>query len=374
MALIPYFARIQFDFGARRLLAEELAALGVRRPLVVTDRGVVSAGVLQRALESIASLAPPVFSDVAPDPHLAVAEAAASLYARERCDCIIAVGGGAAIDTAKAVALVVSHEGPLEQYRTDAGGAARIGPQIAPLVAIATTAGTGSDIGRGLGISRVPGNPKMVLASVHLIPKVAICDPELTLGLPAQVTAGTGIDAFSHAFEAFLSPAVNPPVDAIALDAMARLWSHLPAAVSRGADRAARWEVMMGATESGMCFWKGLGPAHALSIPLDTLGLHHGTLVGVLLPATVRFLGDAVPDKLVRLRAALGLGRDADLGTELSAFNRRIGLPGGLREMGVKAADLPGAAAAASAGFFNQSSARRGTAGDYLALAQDAFG
>ncbi len=130
----------------------------------------------------------------------------------------------------------------------------------------------------------------------------------------------------------------------------------------------------MGATESGMCFWKGLGPPHALSIPLDTLGLHHGTLVGVLLPATVRYLGDAIADKLPRLRSALGVSPDADLADALTAFNRAIGLPASLHDMGVSAEDLPRAAAVAAESFFNLSSARRGAATDYLALARDALG
>ena len=245
---------------------------------------------------------------------------------------------------------------------------------MAPLVAVATTAGTGSDIGRGMGIARAPGEPKMVFASVNLIPKAAICDPELTLALPPSITAGTGIDAFSHALEAFLSPAMNPPVDAIALDAIVRLWRQLPTAVERGADRTARWEVMMGATEAGMCFWKGLGPAHALSIPLDTLGLHHGTLVGVLLPAVIRFVSGAVPGRLARLRGALGLAPETDLAAALASFNRRIGLPSSLREMGVTADQLPAAAQTAAESFFNRSAARRGTAADYLALAEDALG
>src|SRR5579871_2757796 len=223
MALIPYFARIQFDFGARSLLGAELDALGVRRPLVISDRGVASAGVLSQALQSIAARDAPVFDGVAADPHVAIVEAAAETYRAGRCDGLVAVGGGAVIDTAKGVALTVSHPGPLGDYRTDAGGSARIGPQVAPLVAMATTAGTGSDLGRAMGISAAAGQPKMVIASPHLIPQAAICDPELTLGLPAKITAGTGIDAFSHALEAFLSPAINPPVDAIALDAMSRL-------------------------------------------------------------------------------------------------------------------------------------------------------
>jgi 4-hydroxybutyrate dehydrogenase len=370
ITLIPYLARIQFGYGARRLLADELKALGVKRPFVVTDKGVVASGVLALALEALPR-GYEVFDAVSPEPHLAVVEAALARYRDSGCDGLIGVGGGASLDTMKCVALLATHPAPLDQYRADRGGMPRITRAIAPMIAISTTSGSGSDLGMGAGMSIHEHEPKFVFSSPHLVPRVAICDPELTLKLPPLLTAATGIDAFSHALEGYLSPMVNPPAEAIALDAMSRVWRHLERAVHEPSNRIARWEVMMGATESGMRMGKNLGPAHALSIPLDTLGLHHGTLVGVLLPHTTRFLEDTVGAKLERVSAAIGaLGSVADA---LADMNERIAMPSGLRVMGVTDEALARCAGDAESSFFNNSSPKRGTATDYLAMARAAM-
>lgn len=369
MAFIQYLARIQFDFGALATLPDELDLLGVKRPLIVTDPGVKTGGVLERVLTTLGARPRSVFDQAPRHPALPAAERALAMYRGDACDGIIALGGGAPIDLSKIVALLATHPGPLAQYSTENNGGGKIGA-IAPLVAIPTTAGTGSDIGRGAGVALEEHGVKPVFASVNLIPRVSICDPELTLSLPPALTAGTGIDALSHALEAYLSSALNPPVDAIALDAIRRLAAHLERAVTHGSDRQARREVMMGALESGMCFWKGLGPAHALSIPLDTLDLHHGTLVGVLLPEAVRFLRPAVEAKLPALAAALGVN---DVAEGLADLNRRIGLPPGLAAMGVKEDVLPEMAQLAAGTSFNTTSARRGTPEDYLALVRAAM-
>jgi 4-hydroxybutyrate dehydrogenase len=370
MALIQYLARIQFDFGALATLPSELDLLGVKRPLILTDPGVKASGILERVRATLGNRPHSVFAEAPRHPALPAAERALAIYRGDGCDGIVAVGGGVSIDLAKAVALLATHPAPLGQYSTDNNGSAKITANIAPLIAIPTTAGTGSDIGRGAGVALEEHGVKPVFASVHLIPKVSICDPELTLSLPPAMTAGTGIDAMSHALEAYLSPAINPPVDAIALDAIKRLAANLERAVTHGSDREARWQVMMGALESGMCFWKGLGPAHALSIPLDTLDLHHGTLVGVLLPHAVRFLAPAVQPKLPALAAALG-AHDAAAG--LVDLNRRIGLPAGLAAMGVTEDVLPRMAAGAAGSFFNSACARRGTQEDYVAMMRAAM-
>jgi 4-hydroxybutyrate dehydrogenase len=374
VALIQYLSRIQFDFGACRLLGDELAVLGVTRPLVVSDPGVVASGVLERAL---AHLEPgrvaATFDRVPANPTWHGVQAALMLYREHGCDGIVAVGGGSAIDTAKAVALLATHDGVLADYRVEDGGSARITARIAPLVAVPTTAGTGSEIGRGMGIG-IDDGPKATFISLHLIPKVAICDPELTFSLPAPLTAGTGMDAFSHCLEGFLSPAINPPADAVALDGIARLTRFLPRAVADGNDREARWNVLMGALEGGMSMWKGLGPAHALSLPLDALDLHHGTLVGVLLPLSVDFVAGAVGhQRLERLADALGCPDAGAIPAHLTRFNAVLGLPADLAAMRVTNDILPWVAAEAAASFFNQSSARRGSAGEYLSLAQRAL-
>lgn len=372
MAFIQYINRIQFDFGALKLLQPELQGLGVRRPLVVTDAGVVASGILDRVVQALNGHPHEVFARAPRHPDLPSINAALELYRASGCDGLIAVGGGAAIDLAKGIALLATHEGEIGSFGAHHGGSARIGPHVAPMIAIPTTAGTGSEIGRGAGIALTPGGEKAVLLSVNLIPKVAIYDPELTLSLPPAVTAGTAIDALSHCLEPFLSPAVNPPVDAIALDGIARLYRFAEIAVRKGANRQARWEVMMGALEGGMCFWKGLGPAHALSIPLDTYDLHHGTLVGVLLPASVRFQAASVGPKYEQLRHVFG---GIDPVQALQDLNRRLGLPGSLGELApVPRADFARIADQAAASVFNRNAARTGTADDYLAMLEEGFG
>jgi 4-hydroxybutyrate dehydrogenase len=269
--------------------------------------------------------------------------------------------------------LLATHAGPLAVYRVEVGGSARITAGIAPVIAVPTTAGTGSEIGRGMGLTLAEGAAKGVFISPHLVPKAAICDPELTLTMPRWLTAGSGVDALCHCIEAYLSPAINPPADAVALDGVRRLVTHLPRAVRDGADKDARWEVMMGALEGGMTTWKGLGTAHALSIPLDTLDLHHGTVVGVLMPFSVGFQMPSVSDqKMARLAEALGCGVDA-IFSRLVGFNAEIGLPKSLSELGVAETMIPAIADEAVGTSFNQNSARRASAGDFSSLLQEAL-
>jgi 4-hydroxybutyrate dehydrogenase len=374
MALIPYMARIQFEFGAVALLREELDLLGVKRPLVVTDKGIVGAGLVERALASIrdrSRLA--VFSETPANPTEQSVLAALSLLRRAQCDGIVAVGGGSSIDAAKAVALLATHAGPLDQYQAVRGGGPKILSTVLPLIAVPTTAGTGSEVGRGMGIT-LEDDTKAVFISQNLIPKVAICDPDLTESLPPALAAGTGADALSHCVEAYLSPAINPPADAIALDGAQRLWAFLPRATSRG-DREARWQVMMGALEGGMSMWKGLGPAHAIGVALEREAgdLHHGTTVGVLMPHALRFLGENAAPKSARLRNALGLPDNADLAAAFESFNATIGLPATLRALGVAKGVAAAVGEMAAASFFNQSSARRGSAAEYAELVEAAL-
>jgi 4-hydroxybutyrate dehydrogenase len=210
MAFIQYIGRIQIDFGARALIANELNRLGVLRPLVVSDRGVAAAGVLDLALsETDAASAWPRFVDVPANPTQSAAEAALAAYHESGCDGFLAIGGGSAIDCAKGAALVLTHNVPLFDLLARRGGIDRIGP-IAPIVAVPTISGTGTEIGRGAGLTLGDGE-KGVFLSPHLVPRVAICDPDLTKSAPAHLKAGSGIDALAHAIEAYLSPALNPP-------------------------------------------------------------------------------------------------------------------------------------------------------------------
>ena len=344
MPLITYLTHIRFGFGVLKELPDDLAALGIKRPLVVTDKGAVAAGLLERLFGVLSGdNRRPVFDYVPTNPTEEAALAALQVYREEACDGVIALGGGSAIDLAKAVALLATHPEPLSQYAMIEGGVARITANVAPLVAIPTTSGTGSEVGRGSVMNLADGR-KLGIISPHLIPKRAICDPELTLGLPPWLTAATGMDALSHCIESFLTPNYNPPAEGIALDGARRIVLHLERAVADGQDREARQELMAGAMEGGMTFQKGLGAVHGLSHALGSLKeprLHHGTLNAVLLPPVLRFNAGHVGDKYRRFVHAMGLRPDTDLAEFIEELNGRIGLPGSLREMGLPEKVVP---------------------------------
>src|SRR3989475_415469 len=185
MAFINYVTQIQFDFGAVRLLRQECERVGITRPLIVTDQGVKAAGVLQKALDALGGMPHAVFDQTPSNPTEAAVRAAAAIYQEQRCDGLIAVGGGSAIDCAKGVAIAATHEGPLSHYATIEGGSPRISERVAPLIAVPTTSGTGSEVARG-AIIIVDDHRKLGFHSWHLVPRAAICDPELTYGLPAR--------------------------------------------------------------------------------------------------------------------------------------------------------------------------------------------
>ena len=377
MATITYLTTIQFDFGALRLLPGELQRLGVRRPLVVTDRGVAAAGLLARVTDAIGDAADArVWDGTPPNPTEDAVMLAAQVYRDSACDGLVAVGGGSSIDLAKAVALIATHPEPLLQYAAVEGGVARITPKVAPLIAIPTTAGTGSEVGRGSVIVMRNGR-KLGLLSPHLLPRVALCDPELTLGLPPMLTAATGMDAIAHCIETFCAPAVNPPAEAIALDGLRRGSAHIERATRDGSDRQARWEMMMASMEGAMAFQKGLGAVHSLSHPLGALpgrALHHGTLNAVLLPAVLRFNAPALEAKARTLTDAMGLPAGTDPAAFIEGLNARLGLPAGLAAMGVQRADLPGIAEAALLDHCHATNPRLATRDDYLGMLEAAFG
>lgn len=377
MALINYLTRIQFDRGAVRLVAEELEALGVGSPMIVTDRCVRGAGLLEPVLAAIArDPAPAIFDETPGNPTEEALEAALALYRECGCDGLIGIGGGSSIDLAKGVALMATHEPPLERYAAILGGVERITAGVAPVVAIPTTAGTGSEVGRAALLTLRDGR-KLAFLAPHMIPRVAICDPDLTLGLPRGLTAATGMDALTHCIETFLSPRVNPPADAIALDGVARATRFIERAVDDGTDGDARWHMMMASLQGGMAFQKGLGAVHAMSHPLGGLGepsLHHGTLNAVILPAVLRFNAGHVGDKYDRLRDAMRLAAGADVAEAVEALNRRIGMPANLREMGVADEVLPRMVEGAVADHSNPSNPRPADAPAYERLFAEAMG
>ncbi len=374
MPMISYLTTIRFDFGAVAHLPEDMAAVGIKRPLLVTDKGVRAAGVADRVL-ALMGQGVPVFDDTPGNPTEEAVMAALAVYQEHGCDGIVALGGGSAMDLAKGVALLATHEGPLRQYALILGGASKIKPEIAPLVAIPTTAGTGSEVGRGTVISFADGR-KMTIIAPAMFPRRAICDPELTLGLPPMLTAATGMDALTHCIECFISPLENPPAGAIAFDGAVRAVENLPRAVRNGQDRQARWEMLMASMMGAMAFQKGLGSVHALSHALGGMKqvhLHHGTLNAVFLPAVLRFNAPVVGDKYEKLGRAFGLAANVQLDRFIEDFTRDLGLPTRLSQMGVSKDWFPQVAEHAMQDHTTATNARKPVVSDYIDMLNASF-
>lgn len=371
MALIQYLSRILFDFGAIRALADEIDRLKLRRPLLVTDPGVAQAGLLERVLAAARPHAPIVYDATTENPTEDSLLACLDLWSEHGCDGVIALGGGSPIDLAKAVALITTHGGQLADYNVKHGGSEKIS-QVARQIAIPTTAGTGAEVGRACVMMLKDGS-KCVAVNLNLVADTVICDPELTFGLPPRLTAATGIDALSHGIETTLSPTINPPAAAIALDCVARAAKWLPIAVEEGGNRQARWEMMMAALEGGMCLQKALGGAHAMANPLGELKLHHGSLIGILLPHVLRFNADHAADEIARVHAAVGVPVGQAVHDWLFAFVAGIGLPTRLGDLGVSDDVLPAMAKKASMDHLSATNPRPATADDYLTLLRQAL-
>ncbi|MFG6441382.1 iron-containing alcohol dehydrogenase [Roseateles sp. LKC17W] len=374
MAQILYLTRIELEFGASRLLPAECERVGMRRPLVVTDAGVRAAGVLDQALAAFAT-PPAVFDRTPPNPTEAAVRLAVEQLREMGCDGLIAVGGGSSIDLAKGVALAATHEGPLKRWATIEGGAVDITSKVLPVIAVPTTAGTGSEVARG-AILIVDDGRKLGFHNWELCPKAAICDPELTLALPPHLTAATGMDAIAHCIETFLAPALNPPADGIALEGLRRGWQSIERATRDGQDRDARLDMMCASVHGALAFQKGLGAVHSLSHALGGLAprLHHGTLNAVFLPAVIRFNAEAASvqreGRIARLAQAMGLavGSADAVANAITALNARLGLPVGLDAMGVAPALDDAIIDRALLDHCHKTNPRLASADDYRAL------
>ena len=372
MSLINYITQIQFEVGAISLLPAECQRIGITRPLIVTDRGVRAAGIVDVALSKFtdSTVQLPIYDGTPPNPNENAVREAVAMFKECGCDGIIAIGGGSAIDLAKGVAVCAKHEGPLKSFAVIEGGLARITPATAPVIAVPTTAGTGSEVGRG-AILILDDGRKVGVISPHVVPKSAICDPELTLGLPAVLTAATGMDAIAHCLETFMAPSFNPPADGIALDGLWRAWRFIETATQDPKNLEGRTNMMSASLQGALAFQKGLGCVHSLSHSLGGINprLHHGTLNAIFLPAVIQFNRKAATmvneHKTARIAQAMGLADESQIEDAIRDMTRALGLPTGLRELEVTEDMFPKIIKGALADHSHRTNPREASAEDY---------
>jgi alcohol dehydrogenase class IV len=329
---------ITFGAGARHRAAENLRAANVRRPLVITDQHVASLPMTGELMDELraAGLHPGLHGGVQGNPTAGQVGAGVAAYRAHAADGIVGLGGGAALDVAKAVALMAAHEGNILEYAWDHPGARAITQPLPWLIALPTTAGTGSEVGRSSVISHDTTHVKKIVFSPALLPKAVFADPELTLGLPAAITAATGMDALAHNIESYLCPAYHPLCDGVALEGARLAARALPAAVHDGRNIAARSDMLMSSLMGAVAFQKDLGAVHSCAHALGTvLNLHHGLAVGVMFDHVLRFNAPAAAAKMAELARVCGAGASAgDLVAWLTGLKADIGIPATLAPLG----------------------------------------
>ncbi len=360
---------IRFGQGAVKELSGHLEALGFERPLIVTDSTCSRLPFFKKILQSLKPV-PCVFDQIHKNPVKADVEKGAALYHQNQCDALIGIGGGAPLDVARAIALRVNHPGDLFDYEDCKGGFANITQEIPYFIAIPTTSGTGSEVGRSTVISDDTTKQKKILFSPRLMAKIVYVDPELTLELPPAATAATGMDALTHHIEAYLSKGYHPLCDGIALEGIRLVFKHLPNAVNKG-DLEARTGMMMAALMGAVAFQKGLGVVHSTAHPLSTVyDTHHGLANAVMLPYGLEFNLPQCKEKFDVMSRAIGSKNFIDSVKELQAA---VNLPKTLTAIGVKEEDFEQLIQLAIADPCHSCNPRPVTEKDFLALYRQAL-
>lgn len=375
--------KIVFGPGALARLPAQIERLGMKKPLVVTDAGVSKAGLAQRIYEVLdhSRVMFAIFDRVEPNPTERDVFAGLEAYRKGGCDGVIALGGGSPLDAAKLIQLMVTHEPPLSRYDDATGGDQFVRDDLPPLIAIPTTAGTGSEVSRSGVATLEDTGRKTVIFSPHLMPKAAIVDPELTVGLPPAPTAATGMDAFTHNLEAYVSNGFHPLADALAIDGIQRAARSLPTAVRDGKNLFARTDMMISAMQGAMAFQKGLGACHAIAHALTPIsGTHHGLANAIVLPAVMEFNRASSTARLARVARAMGDTSSASdevlAGVAIDRvrqLNAEIGIPARLRDAGVREEDLPAIAKKAFIDASHQANPRKCSEEDLLEIVRAAF-
>ena len=340
-----YPTAIRFGAGRISEIAEACVAAGIQNPLLVTDRGLATMEITTKTLDLLeaAGLGRAFFADVDPNPNEKNAEAGVRAYREGGHDGVIAFGGGSGLDLGKVVAFMAGQARPIWDFedigdwwtRADADA-------IAPIIAVPTTAGTGSEVGRASVITNSETAEKKIIFHPKILPSIVICDPELTVGMPPFITAGTGLDAFAHCVEAFCSPHYHPMSQGIALEGMRLVKEYLPRAYADSTDLEARAHMMSAAAMGATAFQKGLGAIHALSHPIGAIyHTHHGTTNAVCMPAVLQFNKPAITDVLATAAAYLGIDGGFDgFCAFVDALNASMGIPKTLTALGVENPDI----------------------------------
>jgi hypothetical protein len=333
---------IHFGAGARKLVADHLKSVGCKRPLIVTDKGVAALPMLAEFQSHLAGLEVAVFSGVWGNPVASQVMAGADAYRAHRADSVIGLGGGAALDVAKAVALMAVHDGPVLEYAWDHPKVRAMEHELPYFIALPTTAGTGSEVGRSSVISEDDTHIKKILFSPKLLAKAVFADPEMTLDLPPHITAATGLDALTHNVESYLSPAYHPLCDGIALEGARIAARALPIAVREPRNIGARSDMLMASMMGAIAFQKDLGAVHSCAHALGTvMDMHHGLANGVMIDHVMRFNKSSAIDKMAELGRVVGAtqatgeaGADAFIGW-LTALKAELKIPAKLGELNV---------------------------------------
>ncbi len=347
-----YPTAIRFGAGRISELAEACAAAGISKPLLVTDKGLASLPITAATLDLMeaAGLGRAMFADVDPNPTEINLAAGVAAYKVGGHDGVIAFGGGSGLDLGKAVAFMAEQTRPVWDYedigdwwtRADASA-------IAPIVAVPTTAGTGSEVGRASVLTNSVTHEKKIIFHPKILPSVVICDPELTVGMPRAITAGTGMDAFAHCLEAYCSPHFHPMSQGIALEGMRLVKEYLPRAYADGTDIDARGQMMAAAAMGAVAFQKGLGAIHAISHPIGAVhNTHHGTTNAVVMQPVLRFNRAAIEARIEQAAAYLGIAGGFDgFYAFVGKLNAELGIPANLKALGVMNPDLDALTASA---------------------------
>ena len=381
--------RIEFGGGAIQNLGEHVKSFGCKRPLLVSDAGVINAGILAKAIDALnaSGLTHAIYSDIEPNPTDISINNGVEVYKSEACDVVIAVGGGSVMDAAKALRLLTTHAPPLEPYYADVGGIERIRGDMPPLVCVPTTAGTGSEVSQGAIITDTSFNTtdrwrKRAIVTPFNMSNIALLDPGITLGMPPALTAATGMDAITHGIEAYVATKYHPIAEGVALQALRMLSANIQKVYHDGGDVTARGEMLLGSCMAAFSFQKGLGAVHSLAHQLSTdAPIPHGIANAILLPPVMEFNFSHATEKYAEIARALGIDTNRMDNDEaaraaidkIREFNAELSMPKGLGDAGLDRAKIPKLGADAMLDHCHKFNPRACTEADMVALFEDAF-